>query len=29
MGTKNKKIEIVTGSVSNRGNVENIDNLRA
>ena len=29
MGTKNKKIEIVTGSVSNRGNVDSIDNLRA
>ena len=29
MGIKNKKIEIVTGSVSNRGNVDSIDNLRA
>ena len=29
MGTKNKKIEIVTGCVSNHGNVDSIDNLRA
>ena len=29
MGIKNKKIEIVTGSVSNRGNTDSIDNLRA